>query len=98
VAQNAKLVTRLSFEGRHIVEEGIEFEASIEVINYSPCFEVSSEYHHDDCESLYAICRVLQHDLERELRRIAQRHRSGITFTAADIRVLGKQFIRAMLL
>ncbi|KAK3622635.1 hypothetical protein LTR56_022100 [Elasticomyces elasticus] len=96
VGDNVKHIGRLAFEGRHVVEEGVEFVAYTGMLHHDPgyaviagCLDVPTEVDNKITESLHG-------ELDEKLACIASRPTSPPTFTVKDLCELGSIFVKAM--
>ncbi|KAK4890155.1 hypothetical protein LTR27_011147 [Elasticomyces elasticus] len=91
---HVKHITKLSIEGRHVVEEGTEFAAHIDLCEIAPYFHVDIEHQGDTHD--YWCAEALHKELSLELRVIAARSQHRPAFTADDLCALGAIFVKAM--
>ncbi|KAK5744213.1 hypothetical protein LTR17_002243 [Elasticomyces elasticus] len=85
VRDNVKHIERLAFEGRHVVEEGVEFVAYIGLLHNDPgyavtagCLDVPTEVDDNITESMHR-------ELTEQLACIAGRSTSPPTLTGKDL-------------
>ena len=67
VGVNAKYITQISFEGRHSVEEGIEFEVDIDLLEESPFFDITADCIHPGDELTDAIVEAIEQDFDHRM-------------------------------
>ncbi|KAK5719282.1 hypothetical protein LTR15_007805 [Elasticomyces elasticus] len=91
---HAKHITKLSLEGRHVVEEGTEFAVDIDLLETAPYFHVALK-HEGDAHDVWC-AEALHKELSLELRVIAARSQHRPTFTAEDLCALGAIFVKVM--
>lgn len=92
----AKHITELSFEGRHSVEEGIDFEVDIDLFEEVPYFNVVVECRHPGDELTDAVIEAVEQDFITVLWKMSRRDGGRITFTSDDLCRLGHLFSEAM--
>lgn len=96
VGKHAKHIARLSFEGRHSVEEGIEFEVDVNLLEEVPFFELAVQCLHLTDDLTDAIVEAVEQDFITILWKMSRRDGGEITLSSGDICMLGKAFVDAM--
>ncbi|KAK3723213.1 hypothetical protein LTR37_001936 [Vermiconidia calcicola] len=99
VGEHAKHIRQLSFEGRHSVEEGIEFGADVDMLEEAPYFDVEVEcpdFSHLADYATRAIVEALEQDFITILWKMSKRDRGRIKFSSDDVFMLGEAFSAAM--
>ncbi|CAK4032529.1 Hypothetical predicted protein [Lecanosticta acicola] len=76
-------MTKVTFQGRHAVEEGVEFSIDIDLTDDHPFFE-TNVYCDETDEAVGSICEAINRDTARLLWFGSRTHRSR-TILAADI-------------
>ena len=93
---DAKLITQLTLEGRHTVEEGINFDVDIDLIPTSPYFSITLNPFHGPDYSLDLLKRGLEKDLVWRLWNASSGTRQRFAFTPSLIADLGAIFVKSM--
>ena len=93
---DAKLITQLTLEGRHTVEEGINFDVDIDLIPTSPYFSITSNTFHGPDYSLGFLKRGLEKDLVWRLWDASSGATQRFVFTPSLIADLGAIFVKTM--
>ncbi|KAI7541480.1 hypothetical protein KC319_g16657 [Hortaea werneckii] len=88
-------MTGVSFQGRHVVEEGVEFDADIDILDSAPFFQVRVAATHDD-EASSAISDGLNRQLITALWEMLITNGSRGFMTEKGLKELGKLFVCAM--
>ena len=96
VGDNGKHITEISFEGRHSVEEGIEFEIDIDLWQEVPYFDVVAACRHSGDELTDAIVEATEQDFITVLWKMSRRDGGPITFSSDDFCQLGNLFSDAL--
>jgi hypothetical protein len=96
MGEHAKLITQLTIEGRHAVEEGIDFDADIDLLDVSPYSTVEVHCGHGDEPPLDAIMRGLKKDMVWKLWIASSNASQPVVFTSSLIRDLGSIFRKYM--
>jgi hypothetical protein len=96
VGKNAKYITQISFEGRHSIEEGIEFEVDIDLLEESPFFDIAADCIHPGDELTDVIVEVIEQDFVTVLWRMSKRDRGVIKISSKDLCLLGTIFSEAL--
>ncbi|KAK3710490.1 hypothetical protein LTR37_010333 [Vermiconidia calcicola] len=93
-------ITQLSFEGRHSVEEGIDFSVDVDLLEEAPYFDIEVECpDYSDAYKDYAtdaIVEALEQDFITILWKMSRRDRGRIKFSSGDLFMLGEAFSAAM--
>ena len=94
--EDARAITKLTFEGRHTVEEGVEWIVDIDLHQDLPWYsiEISTEHQYD--LPLLAIHRAFNKDLMSELETWAAGARRRLRFTPDRVADLGEIFMEVM--
>lgn len=95
VKEHTKEMTSVSFQGRHVVEEGVDFDADIDVLASAPFFQVKVAATHDD-DALRAISDGLKRQLITALWEMLITNGSRGFMTEKSLRELGQLFVCAM--
>lgn len=95
VRDHTREMTGVSFQGRHVVEEGVDFDADIDILTSAPFFQVKVAATHND-EPLRAILDGLKRHLIAALWEKLQTNGSRVLMTEADLKELGEIFVCAM--
>ncbi|KAI6805139.1 hypothetical protein KC332_g3014 [Hortaea werneckii] len=95
VKEHTKEMTGMSFQGRHVVEEGVEFDADIDILDSAPFFQVRVAATHDD-EASSAISDGLNRQLITALWEMLITNGSRGFLTEKGLKELGKLFVCAM--
>ncbi|KAI6891002.1 hypothetical protein KC318_g14160, partial [Hortaea werneckii] len=95
VKDHTREMTGVSFQGRHVVEEGVDFDADIDILTSAPFFQVKVAATHND-EPLRAILDGLKRHLIAALWEKLQINGSRVLMTEADLKELGEIFVCAM--
>ena len=96
VGENAKYITRISFEGRHSIEEGIEFEVDIDLLEEPPYFDLAVDCIHPEDELTDVIEEAIEQDFITALWKLSKRHRGVIKLTSTQLCQLGTLFSEAL--
>jgi hypothetical protein len=96
VGENTKHIRKISFESRHAVEEGIEFEVDIDLLDRAPFYEVQADCDYMEDELTTVTVEAIEQDFLAVLYRMSKRYGGVIKFRAEDIHLLGKVFWEAM--
>ncbi|KAK5678647.1 hypothetical protein LTS10_009091 [Elasticomyces elasticus] len=96
VGDNAKLMTRVSFEGRHVVEEGVEFVAHMGLLSSDARYVVATGSLDEAVAVDVEIAEALHEELSEELTVIATRSPGVLSFTSSDLYNLGSVFVKEM--
>ncbi|KAI7104251.1 hypothetical protein KC343_g14386 [Hortaea werneckii] len=95
VREHTKEMTGVSFQGRHVGEEGVEFDADIDILDGAPFFHVRVAATHDD-EASSAISDGLNRQLIPALWEMLITNGSRGFMTGKGLKELGKLFVYAM--
>lgn len=87
-----RLLTKLTFQGRHAVEEGSEFSADIDLLNEHPFFETNVFSADDD----FAIAESINRELASYLWLMVQYERSRPVLSAGHLCELASIFVQGM--
>ena len=96
VGKRSKNIREISFEGRHSVEEGIEFGVDIDLLEETPYFDVKAECHHPGDELTDAIVEAIEQDFITVLWKMSRLDRGKIDLSSDDLCQLGALFSEAM--
>lgn len=96
--QNARFIIRLSFSGRHTIEEGVGFDADIDLRPWSASFDVRVSTSWVIDTAVQALLDMLEENLVYYLYKQAQRTiaRQQYRFDVEFIQGLGHVFVQAM--
>ena len=94
--QDARLMTQLSFAGRHYHEEGIAVEVDIDLLDTPPYFSIVSTSPHSPDEAIDSIRSVLERDLVFKLWNMAASGRQPVSLIPQSIEDLGRTFTKYM--
>lgn len=97
VGEHAKHMRQISFEGRHAVEEGIEFEVDIDLLDDKPYYHVESDCIHPCDEITDATTEAIQQQFVNILSGFSAKDGGMITLTTARLAFLGKSFCEALM-
>ncbi|KAI6839676.1 hypothetical protein KC365_g16764 [Hortaea werneckii] len=89
VKEHTREMTGVSFQGRHVVEEGVDFDADIDLLTCAPFFHVKVAATHND-EPLKAILVWLKRHLTDALCEKLRTNGSRALTTEADLKELGE--------
>ncbi|KAI7400733.1 hypothetical protein KC336_g14811 [Hortaea werneckii] len=89
VKEHTREMTGVSFQGRHVVEEGVDFDADIDLLTCAPFFQVKVAATHND-EPLKAILVWLKRHLTDALCEKLRTNGSRALTTEADLKELGE--------
>lgn len=93
--EHTKQIRKITFEGRHAVEEGVEFAVDIDLLVGAPYFAVQVSTAWAEDEYLDTICQYIERDLVYELWKMLPRV-SGIKLSPANLAKLGQCFVDGM--
>lgn len=93
--EHTKHIQKITFEGRHAVEEGIEFAVDINLLIGAPYFSVQVSTQWSEEQYLETICQYIERDLVYELWKMLPRT-GGIKLSPADLARLGQCFVDGM--
>ena len=96
VGENTEHIRKISFESRHAVEEGIEFEVDIDLLDRAPFYEVKAYCNHPGDELTEVTVEAIEQDFLAVLHNLSRRYGGVIEFSADDIGLLGRVFLEAM--
>ena len=96
VSKNAKYITRISFEGRHSVEEGIEFEVDIDLLDEAPFFDLAVDCIHAGDELTDVIEEAIEQDFVTALWKLSKYHKGVIKLSSTELCHLGTLFSEAL--
>ncbi|KAI6888305.1 hypothetical protein KC360_g969 [Hortaea werneckii] len=88
-------MTGVSFQGRHVVEEGVDFDADIDILPCAPFFQVNAASTHDD-DAVKAVSDGLKRQLTAALCEMFMANGSRVVMTETDLKKLGQIFVCAM--
>ncbi|KAI7378332.1 hypothetical protein KC336_g19405 [Hortaea werneckii] len=95
VKEHTKEMTGVSFQGRHVVEEGVDFDADIDILPCAPFFQVNAASTHDD-DAVKAVSDGLKRQLTAALCEMFMANGSRVVMTETDLKKLGQIFVCAM--
>ena len=90
-AENLKLMTRITFQCRHVVEEGVEMSLDIDLLPYHPYFETNA-YADEDHE----IAEAMNRETAAYLWLMAQSERARPKLSVGHFCELANIFVQAM--
>lgn len=96
VGAHAKLIRSVSFEARHLVEEGFDFGADIDIDPKKRTFELDVTAGSSGENSARLIKSTIERDLVFLMWKTCKRSETTTRFTAADLHALGRAFLRGM--
>ena len=97
VEENARLIRSISFEGRHAVEEGVEFLANVDLREHGFPFDVQVTYAHAGDYVTETIRHSLEHQLISALCVIARRADTSLVLSSDTINKLASIFVGHMI-
>ncbi|KAF7197729.1 hypothetical protein HII31_00818, partial [Pseudocercospora fuligena] len=92
---HVKLITKITFQGRHCVEEGIDFSADIDLLGDYPYFETNI-YVDDDGAGLQSASDGMNREMANYLWLMTQYERNRPTFSIGHLCELANMFVQAM--
>ncbi|KXS97314.1 hypothetical protein AC578_10740 [Pseudocercospora eumusae] len=92
---HVRLITKITFQGRHRVEEGIEFSADIDLLDEYPYFE-TNVYIEDDGQELCTIAETINREMAAYLWLMAQHERTRPMFSIGHLCELANMFVKGM--
>ncbi|KAI5367739.1 hypothetical protein Slin15195_G028710 [Septoria linicola] len=92
-ANNVTLLTKITFQGRHMIEEGCEFSADIDLLTEHPFFE-TNVYAGDETDA--EIAQVINRELASYLWLMAQYAESRPVLSAGHLCELASIFVQNM--
>ena len=96
MGENTKHITEISFEGRHLVEEGLEFEIDIDLLAEAPFFDVEADCFDSCDEYTAAIVQGFEAECITYLWKTSRNRGGAVRFTTEDLIALGGIFSKAM--
>lgn len=93
---NTKFITKISFEGRHMIEEGVEFSVDIDVLDRSPFFSLEVSCHDRPDRATKRIKYSLDKELAYTLWMWSNRGRNSFSMSLVRLKELGREFVSAM--
>ena len=105
--QDAALIKSITFEGRHTVEEGVDFDIGIDLLDSSPYFRFTTHCSHLDRANdsatdewydatLARIIDCLEHEVLGRLWMLSRSGQQRVNFSPRDIAKLGQLFVKYM--
>ena len=93
--EHARHIQKITFEGRHAVEEGVDFDIDIDLLVGAPYFSVQVSMGHWEDQYLDTIRKDIERDLIVVLWQMLPRTGS-IKLSPADLTKLGRCFVNGM--
>ncbi|KAK3723214.1 hypothetical protein LTR37_001937 [Vermiconidia calcicola] len=94
--EDARHITKLTFEGRHTVEEGVEFEVDIDILEDDPFFEVKAASSNGQDSAITTLKPALEQHISHLLEKWLIRNPAGRTLCQSRLDDLAEVFVKSM--